>query len=86
MWQRRTDGRYRENDLKFRYMRALWHGEVPLIEDLDNVFERQEEEKIDHIRQTIRAYEKEIEKRGTEIVDRERTQAERADGKKKKAK
>lgn len=66
-------------------MRALWHGEVPLIEDLDSVFERQEEDKIDHIRQTIREYEKEIEHRGAEIVDKERTQAERADGKKKKA-
>ena len=62
-------------------MRAIWHGEVPLIEDLDSVFERQEEDKIDPIRQTIRAYEKEIEHRGTEIVDKER-----ADGKKKKAK
>ena len=44
--------------LKFRYMRAIWHGEVPLIEDLDSVSERQEEDKIDPIRQTIRAYEK----------------------------
>ena len=61
-------------------MRAIWHGEVPLIEDLDSVFERQEEEKIDHLRQTIREYEKEIEHRGAEIVDKERTQAERADG------
>ena len=67
-------------------MRAIWHGEVPLIEDLDSVSERQEEDKIDPIRQTIRAYEKEIEHRGTEIVDKERTQAERADGKKKKTK
>lgn len=65
-------------------MRAIWHGEVPLIEDLDSVFERQEEEKIDHIRQTIRAYEKEIEKRGTEIVDRKRTQEERANERKRK--
>ena len=64
-------------------MRAIWHGEVPLIEDLDSVFERQHEDKIDHIRQTIREYEKEIEKRGSEIVDRERMQKERANAKKK---
>ncbi|MBS6703575.1 hypothetical protein [Alistipes ihumii] len=64
-------------------MRAIWHGEVPLIEDLDSVFERQQEDKIDHIRQTIREYEKEIEKRGSEIVDRERMQKERANAKKK---
>ncbi|WP_304379614.1 hypothetical protein [uncultured Parabacteroides sp.] len=64
-------------------MRAIWHGEVPLIEDLDSVFERQQEDKIDHIRQTIREYEKEIEKRGSEIVDKERTQKERANAKKK---
>ncbi|MFQ9504806.1 MAG: hypothetical protein ACLR1G_13635 [Alistipes indistinctus] len=64
-------------------MRAIWHGEVPLIEDLDSIFERQQEDKIDHIRQTIREYEKEIEKRGSEIVDRERMQKERANAKKK---
>ena len=64
-------------------MRAIWHGEVPLIEDLDSVFERQQEDKIDHIRQTIREYEKEIEERGSEIVDRERMQKERANAKKK---
>lgn len=64
-------------------MRAIWHGEVQLIEDLDSVFERQQEDKIDHIRQTIREYEKEIEKRGSEIVDKERTQKERANAKKK---
>ena len=64
-------------------MRAIWHGEVPLIEDLDSVFERHQEDKIDHIRQTIREYEKEIEKRGSEIVDKERTQKERANAKKK---
>ena len=63
-------------------MRAIWHGEVPLIEDLDSVFERQQEDKIDHIRQTIREYEKEIEQRGTEIVDKKRTQEERANAKK----
>ena len=64
-------------------MRAIWHGEVQLIEDLDSVFERQQEDKIDHIRQTIREYEKEIEKRGSESVDRERMQEERANAKKK---
>lgn len=58
-------------------MRALWHGEVQLIEDLDSVFERQQEDKIDYIRQTIREYEKEIEQRGTESVDKKRTQEER---------
>jgi hypothetical protein len=63
-------------------MRAIWHGEVQLIEDLDSVFERQQEDKIEHIRQTIREYEKEIEKRGSEIVDKERTQKERANAKK----
>ena len=54
-----------------------------MIEDLDSVFERQQEDKIDHIRQTIREYEKEIEKRGSESVDRERMQEERANAKKK---
>ena len=54
-------------------MRAIWHGEVQLIEDLDSVFERQQEDKIDHIRQTIREYEKEIEQRGSEIVDKKGT-------------
>lgn len=63
-------------------MRAIWHGEVQLIEDLDSVFERQQEDKIDHIRQTIREYEKEIEQQGTEIVDKKRTQEERAKKKK----
>lgn len=53
-----------------------------MIEDLDSVFERQQEDKIDHIRQTIREYEKEIEQQGTEIVDKKRTQEERAKKKK----
>lgn len=65
-------------------MRALWHGEVQLIEDLDSVFERQQEDKIDQMRQTIREYEKEIEKRGSEIVDKERTQADERTRKRKK--
>lgn len=54
-----------------------------MIEDLDSVFERQQEDKIDYIRQTIREYEKEIEQRGTESVDKKRTQEERANAKKK---
>lgn len=47
-----------------------------MIEDLDSVFEQQQEDKINHIRQTIREYEKEIEQRGSEIVDKKRIQAD----------
>lgn len=67
-------------------MRAVWHGEVQLIEDLDRIFDQQEEDNIDHVKQTIQEYEKEVEERGTEIVNKERTRAEQANVKKKKAK
>ena len=71
VWQWRANIQYRENDWKFRYTRAVWHGKVELINDLDRIFDRQEKDNIDDIKQTVNEYEKEIKERGTEIVNKE---------------
>lgn len=58
-------------------MQAVWHGEVPLINDLDRVFEQGENENIDVVKQEVKRYEKDIRERGTAIVNQERTKAEK---------
>lgn len=65
-------------------MQAVWHGEVPLINDLDRVFEQGEDENIDLIKQEVKQYEKEIKERGAAIVNQERTKAEKENTKAKK--
>lgn len=66
-------------------MQAVWHGEVPLINDLDRVFEQSENENIDLIKQEVKQYEKDIKKRGAAIVNQERTKAEKEKTQKTKA-
>jgi hypothetical protein len=85
VWQCQANTQYRENDWKFRYARAVWHGNVELINDLDRTFDQQEEDNIDYVKQTVKKYEKEIKERGIEIVNKERTQAEKTNRKKKSA-
>lgn len=51
IWQAVNDRKYRENDWKYRYMQALWRGEVPLINDLDRAFDQGENENIGIIKQ-----------------------------------
>lgn len=65
-------------------MQAVWHGEVPLINDLNRVFEQGEDKNIDLIKQEIKQYEKEIKERGAAIVNQERTKAEKEKTKAKK--
>ncbi len=65
-------------------MQAVWHGEVPLINDLDRVFEQGENENIDLIKQEVKQYEKEIKERGAAVVNQERAKAEKEKTKAKK--
>lgn len=65
-------------------MQAAWHGEVPLINDLDRVFEQGEGKNIDLIKQEAKQYEKDIKERGAAIVNQERTKAEKENTKAKK--
>lgn len=65
-------------------MQAAWHGEVPLINDLDRVFEQGEDKNIDVVKREVRQYEKEIKERGAAIVNQERTKAEKEKIKAKK--
>lgn len=58
-------------------MQAAWHGEVPLINDLNRAFDQGENENIGIIKQEVRQYEKEIKERGAAIVNQERTKAEK---------
>lgn len=65
-------------------MQAVWHGEVPLINDLDRVFEQGEDKNIAVVKREVRQYEKEIKERGAAIVNQERTKAEKKKTKAKK--
>lgn len=65
-------------------MQAVWHGEIPLINDLDRVFEQGEDKNIGIIKQEVRQYEKEIKERGAAVVNQERTKAEKEKTKAKK--
>ena len=65
-------------------MQAAWHGEVPLINDLNRVFEQGEDKNIDVVKREVRQYEKEIKERGAAIVNQERTKAEKENTKAKK--
>lgn len=65
-------------------MQVAWHGEVPLINDLDRVFEQGEDKNIDVVKREVRQYEKEIKERGAAIVNQERTKAEKENTKAKK--
>lgn len=65
-------------------MQAVWHGEVPLINDLNRVFEQGEDKNIDVVKREVRQYEKEIKERGAAIVNQERTKAEKENTKAKK--
>lgn len=58
-------------------MQAVWHGEVPLINDLNRVFEQGEDKNIDVVKREVRQYEKEIKERGAAVVNQERTKAEK---------
>ena len=67
-------------------MQAVWHGEVPLINDLDRVFEQGEDKNIGIIKQEVKQYEKEIKERGAAVVNQERTKAQKEKTQKTKAK
>lgn len=77
---------YRANDWKYRYLRAVWHGEDPLLNSLDRVFEQGEDKNIDHIKREVRQYEKDIKERGAAVVNQEREKAEKAKEQKQKTK
>lgn len=65
-------------------MQAVWHGEVPLINDLDRVFDQGENKNIGIIKQEVKQYEKDIKEHGTAIVNQKRTKAEKEKTKAKK--
>ncbi len=66
-------------------MQAVWHGEVPLINDLNRAFDQGEDKNIDVVKREVRQYEKEIKERGAAIVNQERTKAEKEKSQKTKA-
>ena len=65
-------------------MQAVWHGEVPLINDLNRVFDQGEDKNIDVVKREVRQYEKEIKERGAAVVNQERMKAEKEKTKAKK--
>lgn len=65
-------------------MQAVWHGEAPLINDLDRVFDQGENKNIGIIKQEVKQYEKDIKERGAAVVNQERTKAEKEKTKAKK--
>ena len=84
IWQAMSNRQYRENDWKYRYMQAVWHGEMQLITDLDRVFEQGEDKNIDVVKREVERYEKNIRERGAAVVNQERTKAEKEKIKAKK--
>lgn len=86
IWQGVSSWQFRENDWKYRYIRAAWHGQVELITDLDRAFEQGNSDQIDIVKHEVEEYEKDIRERGAEVVNQERTQAEKAKTQKAKAK
>ena len=84
IWQVVNNRQYRENDWKYRYIQAVWHGEVPLINDLNRVFEQGEDKNIDVVKREVKRYEKDIKERGAAIVNQEWTKAEKEKIKAKK--
>lgn len=77
-WQWKTSWRYRDNDWKYRYLQAGGHGEIDVINYLDRTFGQQDEDNIDDVKQTVKEYEKEIRERGAAVVNKERSQADKA--------
>lgn len=67
-------------------MQAAWHGEVPLINDLNRVFKQGEDKNIDVVKREVERYEKNIKERGAAVVNQERTKAEKEKTQKTKAK
>lgn len=65
-------------------MQAVWHGEIQLITDLDRVFEQGNSDQIDIVKAEVKQYEKDIRERGIEVVNQERTKAEKEKTKAKK--
>lgn len=65
-------------------MQAVWHGKVPLINDLDRVFDQGENKNIGIIKQEVKQYEKDIKERGAAVVNQERTKTEKEKTKAKK--
>lgn len=86
IWQGVSSWQYRENDWKYRYIRAAWHGQVKLTTDLDRAFEQGNSDQIDFVKHEVERYEKEIRERSAEVVNQERTQAEKAKTQKAKNK
>lgn len=77
IWQGFNNHQYRANDWKYRYMQTAWHGEDPLLNSLDRVFEQGEDKNIDLIKQEVKQYEKDIKERGAAVVNQERAKAEK---------
>ena len=67
-------------------MQAVWHGEVPLINDLNRTFDQGEGKNIGIIKQEVKRYEKDIRERGAAVVNQERATAEKEKIKKTKTK
>lgn len=86
IWQGLNNWQYRENDWKYRYIRAVWHGQVELINDLDRAFEQGNSDQIDSIEAEVKQYENNIRERGAAVVNQERTKAENAKTQKAKGK
>lgn len=77
IWQAVNNRQYRENDWKYRYMQAVWHGDMQLITDLDRVFDQGVDKNINLVQQEVKRYEKDIKERGSAVVNQERTTAEK---------
>lgn len=57
-----------------------------MINDLDRAFEQGNSDQIDIVKHEVERYEKDIRERGAEVVNQERTQAEKAKTQKTKGK
>ena len=67
-------------------MQTAWHGEGPLVNYLDQVFQQGDSDQIDPIKNEVKRYEKDIKERGAAVVNQERAKAEKVKEQKLKGK
>lgn len=54
-------------------MRAEYHGQYELLLNLDRVYENNESDTIQNMKEIVRQYEKAVRERGAELVNQELT-------------
>lgn len=88
IWQWSDSAGFRANDLKYRYMRAVYHGTDKVILWLDDSVDLSKQQYVDFLRHTVDGYEKAVYQSGIETVNaamiKEDMEAERQKKKRKK--